>query len=293
MDQVNNTKQDPGIKEQRSNPNEHSNTNLVIMDRDVILDRINTSKTMAEITEFLKDFTWEERFEWMHQKKLKGNRMYNKKRFDEAIQNFSEAIMAIDFKGSEEERQRICNEIQVPCLLSMAAALKEKKEYTKALKVCDQAINSNEYYYKSYFRRGAIFQAMGEYEKALADYKKAQELCKDEVFSVTVRYAIEDLKTVEEKRSRAFKDMLEDSSIIHDEDSLNTERADLENNHRTMDDEKNKVLKYNDDLEELNRFGIFKYVAYPVKMSMKFFQERMNCCRRKKDKYLVGQSSPN
>jgi hypothetical protein len=31
MDQVNNTKQDPGIKEQRSNPNEHSNTNLVIM----------------------------------------------------------------------------------------------------------------------------------------------------------------------------------------------------------------------------------------------------------------------
>jgi hypothetical protein len=104
--------------------------------------------------------------------------MYNKKRFDEAIQNFSEAIMAIDFKGSEEvmktkfvlgfkERQRICNEIQVPCLLSMAAALKEKKEYTKALKVCDQAINSNEYYYKSYFRRGAIFQAMGEYEKAL------------------------------------------------------------------------------------------------------------------------------
>ena len=124
------------------------------------------------------------------------------------------------------------------------------------------------------------------------------------MFSVTVRYAIEDLKTVEEKRSRAFKDMLEDSSIIHvssfnmktkikDEDSLNTERADLENNHRTMDDEKNKVLKYNDDLEELNRFGIFKYVAYPVKMSMKFFQERMNCCRRKKDKYLVGQSSPN
>ncbi len=38
----------------------------------------------------------------MHQKKLKGNRLYNKKRYDDAIQTFMEAIIAIESKGSDD-----------------------------------------------------------------------------------------------------------------------------------------------------------------------------------------------
>ena len=46
---------------------------------------------------------------------------------------------------------------------------------------------------------------------------------------------------------------------------------------------KSKVLVFNDDLEELNSLGYFKYLAYPVK---KTFEEIKNtiisCAKRKK-----------
>jgi len=42
-----------------------------------------------------------------------------------------------------------------------------------------------------------------------------------------------------------------------------------------------KILYYNDDLEELNRYGPLKYVFYPVKKSVKFVKDKTACCRRR------------
>jgi len=48
-----------------------------------------------------------------------------------------------------------------------------------------------------------------------------------------------------------------------------------------------KILRYNDDLEELNRFGVFRYAVYPFKVSMKYFKGKAEFCRRRKPNYVI------
>lgn len=69
--------------------------------------------------------------------------------------------------------------------------------------------------------------------------------------------------------------------IICMQDSLNGS-IDRENNSS----DNIRVLKYNDDLEELSHLGVLKYVAYPFKMTFRFVRNKTGCCRRKKD-YIV------
>ena len=49
-------------------------------------------------------FTWEEKFEWMHQKKLKGNRLVNKRNYFDAVKNYREALIATNIECDLEVR---------------------------------------------------------------------------------------------------------------------------------------------------------------------------------------------
>lgn len=53
---------------------------------------------MVDIAESLKDYTWEERYEWIHQKRLKGNRLFAKSKYDEAIKAYMDALMGLDLQ---------------------------------------------------------------------------------------------------------------------------------------------------------------------------------------------------
>ena len=47
--------------------------------------------------------SWDERFEWVHQKKLKGNRLFKKEKYDEASEVYLEAMLGLDIKSGTEE----------------------------------------------------------------------------------------------------------------------------------------------------------------------------------------------
>ena len=120
-----------------------------------------------------------------------------------------------------------------------------------------------------------------------------------------LRYAMEDLKTAQEKRRRAFKDLLEESSICQvfreyfcnanqSPQDAETDERDLEKGKSYCPEEEDKkILKYNDDLEELNKFGIFKYVVYPIKMSFKYVKEKFSCCKKRQTTYQVTSTASN
>ena len=48
-----------------------------------------------------------------------------------------------------------------------------------------------------------------------------------------------------------------------------------------------KVLYYNDDLEELSSLGYLKYVVYPIKRSYRYFKSTIfgSCSRRTNESY--------
>jgi len=47
------------------------------------------------------------------------------------------------------------------------------------------------------------------------------------------------------------------------------------------EDEAPQILRYNDDLEELNRYGPLKYIFYPIKKSYKFMKSKSMWCRKR------------
>ncbi len=50
------------------------------------------------------------------------------------------------------------------------------------------------------------------------------------------------------------------------------------------DEKKPKVLYYNDDLEELEKFGYLKYIAYPLLKVYKFSRNSLVCCKRNEER---------
>lgn len=50
-----------------------------------------------------QELTFYERFEWIHQKKLKGNRLIKKGKIDEAIEIYMEGLMGLDLQNGTLE----------------------------------------------------------------------------------------------------------------------------------------------------------------------------------------------
>ncbi len=53
----------------------------------------------SSIANLLSDLTWHERFEWIHQKKLKGNRLFKKEKYTDASETYFDALYGLDLKN--------------------------------------------------------------------------------------------------------------------------------------------------------------------------------------------------
>ena len=50
------------------------------------------------------------------------------------------------------------------------------KNFDEAIIDCDSSINCDEFYAKSYLRRGKIREEMEDFDEAIYDYKKVQDM---------------------------------------------------------------------------------------------------------------------
>jgi len=103
----------------------------------------------------------------MHQKLLKAERLFNKKRIESSSQLCLEALVGLDLNCSDENQRRQIIEIQIPCLLTMASCMRLKKEYAQGINYCNKAIELNRNNPQSYITRGLILQSLKEYKQAL------------------------------------------------------------------------------------------------------------------------------
>lgn len=182
------------------------------------------------------------------------------------------------------------NEVQVPCMLNLASCMKQKKQFEKGVKLCDQAILMNKTNFVAYIRRGMMYQAMKDFDNALKDFKTAKELGAEETYLDFISRATEEILTAQDKKKQAYKKFFEEGSL-YQENSITEQTADQIKNQELKPSSKEeeiagpKILYYNDDLEELNRYGFFKYVLYPAKKSYKFMKDKTACCRRRGGNY--------
>jgi len=163
-----------------------------------------------------------------------------------------------------------------------------KKEYAQGINYCNKAIELNRNNPQSYITRGLILQSLKEYKQALSDFKAAQKLAEEDPTFDISEYN-ENIKAVS-RRVRPRKESSDELNPYsnspgslgspgideYDNDDDHDEQITIRGSRTSIDDEDGmapKILKYNDDLEELNRFGVLKYAVYPFKKNNEIFQQ--------------------
>ncbi len=95
---------------------------------------------MKEISNELKDYSFEERFHWMLQKKLQGNRQFQKGNYPEALDIYMDTMFGLAEYPEPERNKKINFELKVPLLNNIAACMLSQKNYSASLNIIDQVI---------------------------------------------------------------------------------------------------------------------------------------------------------
>eukprot|EP01016_Furgasonia_blochmanni_P049654 TRINITY_DN7562_c0_g1_i1.p1 TRINITY_DN7562_c0_g1~~TRINITY_DN7562_c0_g1_i1.p1 ORF type:complete len:159 (-),score=61.43 TRINITY_DN7562_c0_g1_i1:360-779(-) len=119
------------------------------------------------------------------------------------------------------------------------------------------------------------------------DFMRAKTLTHEEATKSAIVLALHDL-TILERAAAKNKDNTEDLN----EEYMDSDRSLIRYNENG-DYDNEKILRYNDDLEELNSLGIFKYVVYPFKVIIKACKDSFNRCRRPKEYQQPNKQNPD
>ena len=68
------------------------------------------------------------------------------------------------------------NKLNAIIYSNRALTLMKDKKFEEALQDCNKSIELDENYFKSYLRRGKIREELEDFDAAIFDYKKVQEL---------------------------------------------------------------------------------------------------------------------
>jgi tetratricopeptide (TPR) repeat protein len=89
--------------------------------------------------------------------------------------------------------------------LNLASCYLKMENWDSALQYCNHALEGDSNNIKAFFRRSAAYEAKKEWEKALADIKKCQEL--SDVEDKAVTKAAEKIKKEIQKQNEKEKSM--------------------------------------------------------------------------------------
>lgn len=131
--------------------------------------------------------------EWAKEQRQRGNQLYSRKEYKEAIDVYLTCLIAIDtnrnystpsvLEEEEEEEdnewiQRIENEIKLPVLMNISACSLKLGMHRKTCSFCNMAIEikAGSTHPKVYFRRGKSHMLLGLYTRAKFDFEKCLQL---------------------------------------------------------------------------------------------------------------------
>eukprot|EP01135_Chromosphaera_perkinsii_P010806 Nk52_evm1s2241 gene=Nk52_evmTU1s2241 len=142
----------------------------------------------AELIDFeekkdVADMTLSERLSTGMAKKERGNNLFNRALYEQAINAYSKGIEFMVFpetfdEDNSEEVEVLENlkDTKVKCMNNLASALVKVKDYKKALQVCEDVLVIDSESVKALFRKGQAHLAINEYDEARAFLKRAVSL---------------------------------------------------------------------------------------------------------------------
>jgi len=110
-----------------------------------------------------------------------GNQFYKEKNYQKAVRKYKKSCKYIEhlrtcMGSTEDNEEEQIRKVEVPCCLNIAAAKIAEKKWDEAKVECDKVLEIQEENIKALFRRGQCHLGKKDYDLAMADLKRAQEL---------------------------------------------------------------------------------------------------------------------
>lgn len=101
--------------------------------------------------------------------KTEANELFQKGKYDDAIQKYSRAIN----RAGTSDKELL---VKADCYANRAACNRQLYEPVKVVSDCTEALKLNKHHVKALIRRGQGYESLEKYEKALADFQQATYL---------------------------------------------------------------------------------------------------------------------
>ncbi|CAD8065069.1 unnamed protein product [Paramecium primaurelia] len=121
-----------------------------------------------ELSNMLKDLSWDDRYEWLLYQKNKGNKLFYQQQYDRAIQVYDEMALALDLQNTAERNEIMKQDFQYPIIFNLALCYKKKKDYVRASQFYDMGIKMHPSP-RYILRRGYFHFDIQDYDKVQSD----------------------------------------------------------------------------------------------------------------------------
>ncbi|KAL4487193.1 hypothetical protein ABPG72_017912 [Tetrahymena utriculariae] len=193
-----------------------------LIKKDQIVDKLDRQNRMNQVAKMLKDLSWEERFEWIHQQKIKGNRFFKKGQYQKAADVYVQGLMGIDFKIPDPAIQsRMEQENTLPLLTNIATTLIKLKKYENASAVCDKALSIDPQSIKANCKKGESLMYCRFYDQSVVYLKKALELAKKDIDKINILRIYKKLKIMKKNEQNVYKQMFPPQEAAKNEQEMN------------------------------------------------------------------------
>ncbi|XP_037531078.1 peptidyl-prolyl cis-trans isomerase D [Nematolebias whitei] len=111
-----------------------------------------------------------------------GNALFKNQDWKAAVNKYSKALRYLKMCGDqlEEAAQKKLEPTALSCVLNTAACKLKLQLWQEALDSCNEALELNQSNAKALFRRAQAWQGLKEYNNAMTDLKKAQEVAPED-----------------------------------------------------------------------------------------------------------------
>ena len=164
------------------------------------LGGLGTKSRVAYATQNLKTLSPEARLAWAIEMKEFANELYANNEIQSAMEKYVEALSASDFGAKENDEDEsgtsqsksICSidrndgnvdSLIIPCLSNLAACCIQMKDFAKALKFADSALELRPKCGKVLMRRGMSLVYVGEYDQGIDALEAAAAITSDDATS--------------------------------------------------------------------------------------------------------------
>ncbi|KAJ8335626.1 hypothetical protein SKAU_G00389680 [Synaphobranchus kaupii] len=140
-----------------------------------------------------------------------GNNFFKSQNWMAANKKYSKALRYLEVFGDvvdDDEAQKRLEPIALSCILNIAACKLKMQLWQDAIDSCNEALELNHANTKALYRRAQGWQGMKEYNNALLDLKKAQEITpEDKAIGNEMLRVKQKVKEEKEKEKRTYAKM--------------------------------------------------------------------------------------